>query len=180
MNETMNEAIKVLLRKKIVPAVLSIAMGIALILARRAAVDVIVKIFGGLMIAGGIGFVALSFTGPNKNKYDRSVALSMAAIIIIIGILFILFAEAIVDFFPIMMGIVLILNGLSNLSAAFTNSENRILIGLMSAVVIAFGVLILMRPGVMADALTIYIGVFFILNGIFDLFMLRRIKNTLM
>ena len=176
----MNEAIKVLLRKKIVPAALSIAMGIALILARRSALDVIVKIFGGLMIAGGLGFVALSFTGPNRNSYDRSVAFSMAAIIAIIGLLFILFAEAIVDFFPIMMGIILILNGLSNLSAAFTNSENRILIGLMSIVVIAFGVLILMRPGIMANALTIYIGVFFILNGIFDLFMLYKIKNTLM
>ena len=46
----MNEMAVRLMRGKIVPAVLSIVMGIALILARRAAMEVIVKIFG-IMIA---------------------------------------------------------------------------------------------------------------------------------
>ena len=47
MNGTMNEMIKRLYRTKLVPALLSIGFGIALIIARQSAMEVIVKIAAG-------------------------------------------------------------------------------------------------------------------------------------
>ena len=55
MNETTNELIKRLHRAKLVPAVISIAFGIALIIARQSAMEVIVKIAAAMLIACGVG-----------------------------------------------------------------------------------------------------------------------------
>ena len=171
----MNEAVKQLLRNKLVPAIASVLMGVAVLIARRAALDVMVIIFGGFVIAGALGFIGMYFFGPYR---DLS-ALFGGLLGILVGILIIIYADAVVDFFPTMMGIFLILNGLSNVAGAAANGEDRILIGLMAVLVIAFGVLILMQPGVIAEAITIYIGISLILNGVFDLVMLYRIKDAI-
>ena len=47
----MNEMIKRLHRAKLIPALISIAFGIALILARRSAMTVVVKIAAGMLMA---------------------------------------------------------------------------------------------------------------------------------
>ena len=47
-----------LMKQKLVPAVLSIALGIVIIIARRAALDLLIKIIGGLIIAGGVAYMA--------------------------------------------------------------------------------------------------------------------------
>ena len=46
MNE-MNDKVKELLRTKMIPALLSVVLGIALIIARKAALDVLVQIIDG-------------------------------------------------------------------------------------------------------------------------------------
>ena len=42
-------------------------------------------------------------------------------------------------------------------------------------VTIVLGVLIVMRPGIIADAIMIFIGASFLVNGIFDLLMMKRV-----
>lgn len=171
----MNETLKQLLRSKMVPAFMSIAVGIAVLIARKAALDVMVKIIGGLMIAGAVGFFGMYFFGP----YRDSTGLLGGALSAVIGVLLIIYAPAVVDFFPTLMGIVLILNGLSNLTQAAVGGENRVLIGLLGILIIALGVLILVRPGPMANAIIIYIGISMIVNGLFDLILLYKIKDSI-
>ena len=68
MNETTNELIKRLHRAKLVPAVISIAFGIALIIARQSAMEVIVKIAAAMLIACGVGCVLVYLFGPVKDS----------------------------------------------------------------------------------------------------------------
>ena len=165
----MNEMAVRLMRGKIVPAVLSIVMGIALILARRAAMEVIVRIFGIMIAVGGVGFIALYFFGPAGRDATALIA-GIAALAI--GLLMFFYADVVDDFFLTLLGIMLVLNGM--------NGEERILTGLFGVLVVVLGVLVVIHPGRMADGLMIYAGIFFVVNGVADLFLLYRMKEILL
>ena len=173
----MKDIIRDLTKNKLAPALLSIALGIIIIVARRAALDLLVKIIGGLVITCGVAFAASYLTGHGNAGISPQMVIAPCATAVLIGIVLIIFAENVVDFFPTMMGIFLILNGLSHLTEASVDGENRIIVGAMGIVVIIFGLLIVMRPGFVANALMVFIGAFFIINGLFDLFMVKKING---
>ena len=174
MNE-MNDKVKELLRTKMIPALLSVVLGIALIIARKAALDVLVQIIGWILIVGAVGFVAAYFLGPYKDK----TGLIAAVLAGLAGVLFITQADAIDDFLLILVGVVLILNGLGNVASAFVEGQNRLLVGIIGALIVVLGVLIITHPGSMMNAITVYMGISLILNGILDLFLLYRMKEMI-
>ena len=175
----MNYTIRQLLKNKLVPAILSIVLGVVIILARRAALDLLVKIIGGLVIASGAAFIIIYLLRPDPEAGNLKMILLLAAAAVLVGILLITKAKAVVNFFPTLMGILLILNGLSNLTEASVDEENRPVVITMGVIIILFGILIVARPGLVADTLMILIGSFFVVSGIFDLIMLRRMKERL-
>ena len=162
-----------LLKNKMVTALLSIALGIIIIIARRAALDLLVKIIGGLILTGGLAYLAINIIRPDTTMSLKT-DLIIAALTIATGIILITCAEGVVDFFPTLMGIFLILNGLSHLAVGGADKENRIIDIVLGVIIIVLGVLIVMRPGIIADAIMIVIGVSFLINGLFDLFMMKR------
>ena len=169
--------IRELLRGKLMAALLSIALGIVIIIARRAALDLLVKIMGGLVITVGVAMVAVYLTRPDPSRGNLKMVLMVAGVAALAGLLLITCAETVVDFFPTMMGILLILNGLSHLAAAGVVPENRFVTVASGVIAVAFGVLLVMRPGFIADAMMIYIGAFFILNGLMDLAVVRQLSG---
>ena len=175
----MSEMIKRLYRAKLVPAILSIAFGIALIIARQSAMEVIVKIAAGMLIACGVGCVLVYLLGPVKDSTQFVVG-GFAALI---GFLAWFNAGFVVSLFPIITGIVLLLNGLSNLatlSMPDVNTGNRALIIIFSVLMIAGGIFILFHPAAVEGALMVYIGIGYVINGIFDLILLYQAKTVLM
>ena len=169
----MEYKIRELLKNKAMAAVLSVALGIVIIIARRAALDLLVRIIGGLVITGGIALIAVNLIRPNAGSGNMTTVLVMGGLAILAGIILISCAEGIVDFFPTLMGIFLILNGLSHLAVAGTDPDNRI-VAVIMGVIIILGVLIVMHPGFIANAIMIFIGSAFIVNGLFDLFMIKQ------
>ena len=169
----------ILLRKKIVPAVLSILLGVVIVLARRAALDMLVRIIGWMVVVSAGALVGVYFARQAREPGSLGITLIVAGLTVMVGLGLVFGAEIVVDFFPMMMGIFLILNGMSNLVEAFSDPDNRLAAGLAGVLTILFGLLVVTRPGAVADAVMIYIGVFMILNGIFDLVLLHRMKNKL-
>jgi len=172
----LREKVQEVLKRKIIPAILSIVLGIVIIIARRSALDVLVKIIGGIVIAGGIGFIAVYFA-KERNESPFGMTLAFAAVTILIGIAMIAFAPTIVDIFPTLVGVVLVLNGLSNVAEAMVDGDNRLMTVILGVLIVLFGIFVIARPGVMADAIMLYIGIFLVINGIFDLVILMRIRN---
>ena len=145
----MKENIRTLMKGKLIPAILSIVLGIVLIIARRAALDVLVKIVRILIAVAGLAFIIAYFVrGDSNGKLQLTVG--PAAVAVIFGIVLFFCASAVVDFFPILMGVI----------------------------VVIFGVLIVLRPGFVADAVMVFIGAFFIVNGLFDLFIVKRYNDS--
>ena len=91
-------------------------------------------------------------------------------------------AGFVVGLFPIITGIVLLMNGLSNLATLSAPGfyPNRGLIVFFSVLMIAAGIFILIRPAAFEGALMVIIGVSYLVNGIFDLILLYQAKNMLM
>ena len=56
--------------------------------------------------------------------------------------------------------------------------QDRFLLGLLGVVTIVLGILIVAKPGFVANAIMIWIGAFFIVNGVFDLLMVKRFTVT--
>ena len=92
----------------------------------------------------------------------------------IVGLLMVLFAPSIVSFFPIMMGIILILSGLSTLMQASQGDAYPVYSKFFALVTAALGVLILIRPGQTADIILIIIGGGCVLSGLNDLLLTWR------
>ena len=176
----MENAIKSLHRAKLVPALLSIAFGVALIIARKGAMDVAVKIGAVMLMAAGAGGLAMFLFGPVKEKMN----LVVGGILAVLGILAWACSETLVDLFPVIAGITLILNGMSNLATLSQTPEKEYagtwLIVLFSVIMIAGGVFILWHPAQVEDFLLVYVGISYIVNGLFDLIILYRVKRFLL
>ncbi len=175
----MEYKVKQLLNSKLVPAVLSILLGIIIVIARRSAVDLLVKIIGGLVIAAAIGFIVVYMTRPDKEAGNLKMVLVSAGAAVLIGILIMIFAESIVNIFPILMGVYLILNGLSHLAAGWADPGNRTIAVIMGVLVIALGAMIVLQPGFLVNTIMIFIGAAFIVNGVSDLLMEKKFTGSL-
>ena len=175
----MNYTVKQLLKSKLVPALLSILLGIVIIIARRAALDLLVKIIGGLVIGAGIAFIIVYLTRPDKNAGNLPMVLVLAGLTVLAGILLITFAKNIVDIFPFIMGVFLILNGLSHLTEAYADEDNRILAGIIGILVIALGILIILRPGFLVNLTMVFIGASFVVSGVSDLLLIKRVEGSI-
>lgn len=173
----MENKVKQLQQNKLVPAVLSIILGILIIIFRRSAVDMLVKIMGGVIAAGGVCFFIVYLFRKDRFPGSLPMVLAFSLITVLIGVLLIVFAPDIVDIFPVIMGIILILNGLGHLAEALAAEENRLLIGLLGVIIIALGVLIVLRPGFLVNMIMIFIGVSFVVNGLADLFLMKKVSG---
>ncbi|MBR0266005.1 MAG: hypothetical protein IJQ71_01065 [Clostridia bacterium] len=174
----MNERIRQLHRAKLLPAITSIAFGIALIIARKGAMDVAIKIGAVMLGLCGLGCILMYITG----KVRELPQMCIGCLLLLAGVLCWIYSGVLVDIFPIITGIGLILNGLSNLAATreYSGNGGAGLIVLFSILMIAGGVLIIIYANRMVGPLMIYMGIGYILNGLMDLTLMYRVKDVLM
>ncbi len=172
----MNERIKQLHRAKLVPAITSLLFGIALIIARRGAMDVAIKIGAVMLGLAGVACIMMFLTG----KVRETPQMVIGCLLLLGGVLAWIYSGVLVDIFPILTGIGLILNGLSNLAAVKAENAGAGLVLLFSILMVAGGVMIIVYSRAMEDPLLIWLGVGYILNGLMDLILMYRVKDVLM
>ena len=164
------DMIQKIIRNKTILAALSIVAGIYLILARRSALDMIVRMLGYGLIAAAIGYVLSYFLGTHRDETQ----LGYAVLAGVGGILVITLARSIVNIFPMLMGLLLLLNGLGNLVQSFSNGGTSIADKVLPGLVALGGLLIMIHPGAIVNSVVILAGVALIVNGLADLNMIRR------
>ena len=162
--------IQKIIRNKTILAALSIVAGIYLIIARRSAVDLIVRMLGYGLIAAAIGYVISYFFGPHRDETQ----LGYALLAVVGGILLISLARSIVNIFPILMGLLLMINGIGNLSQSFSDPNAPLAEKILPGLVALAGLLILIHPGAIVNSVVIVAGVTLIVNGLSDLSLIRR------
>ena len=175
----MEYRVKQLLNSKLVPALLSVVLGIVIIIARRAALDVLVPVIGALVIGSGAGFVLLYLTRPNKEAGNLKMVLTLAALAVLTGIVLISFAGHVAEFFPIIVGLALVLNGLSHMAAAWSDPDSRLIVAAAGLAPVVAGIFIILQPGFIASMFMVFVGAAMIVNGLTDLLVVKTVRGAL-
>lgn len=151
-------------------AVLSILVGLFLIIRQGSAIADVVRIIGWLILIAGI----VTFFTWLKDKNTAEITTTI--ICIICGIIFISSPGWLINFFPILVGLLLIINSISNITA-LSKSGQKSNASLISAVLsLILGVLILFHPGALVNVITLLMGITLLINGISDLMLVNSVK----
>jgi uncharacterized membrane protein HdeD (DUF308 family) len=170
----MSKFLKSIIANKLIVALFSIVLGVLLLIMQGGVLATIVKMAALLcIIAGAVGIV---FFLIKKNRSTTSLACSV--IVLAIGILFFVRPDIIVNIFPIILGVYLVVEGLTNVLAALQHKKsNSFLVGLILGVLtLLVGLFLIFRAGTVMNIVAIVAGISLIVNGLTDLFTLRAFK----
>lgn len=160
-----------LLRNKTILAVVSIIFGIYMIIARRGVLDTIVRTAGYVLLGIAAAYVIMYFFGPRRDQ----VQLGYAGAAALGGLLVIWMAPAIINLFPRIAGIFLVLAGVSNLTEASRGESFPAYSKVVPILTIVLGVLIFFHPGSIINAVVVLAGAALIIHGLAELDLIRRI-----
>ena len=163
--------IQKLIRNKTLFAVVSIAMGIYMCFAGRGVLYNIVRIAGYVMLATSVGYVLMYFINSRQDQ----VQLGYAGLAAAAGLLIVWLAPMIVNLFPVLAGLGLIIVGLSNLLHAAGGEGLPAASRVGPILTMVIGALILFHPGAIVNAVVMLAGIALILNGLSELDMIRRV-----
>ncbi len=170
----MNERLSSFLKNRLVAAIAAIVFGLILIFGQAQVLEVLIRFMGYVCIGGAIACALVYFVRANHDPMQVVAAVFLA----FLGLIFILATTAIVDLFPVIMGILLVLGGFSDLANAYALSQ----VGdagwkvtlVMGVLVLVLGILICLHPGFIADMIIAFMGVTLLLSGVFDLYMMAH------
>lgn len=170
------DAVKSFLRNKIILAVLSIVLGVVLIILRGGFIDALVKVIGIVMIVVAVVFLLLFiFSGEGRSPLQ----IVYTVVSLIVGVFFLVKPYVVVNFFPVVFGIILAVSGAANLVEAIRSSASggsKIAAIAVSAVVLLIGVLIAVNYRASVDIYVALIGVAFLVNGILEILAIATAK----
>lgn len=165
-------------------AILYIAFGLVLLIWPKTTGDIICLIFGLiLLVYGAITIISFFVHDSRQGVYRFELVLGIVAAAL--GLLFLLNPSFVLNIFPVILGIYIVVDAILNLKRALDLKQmeyGRWWIALILALVaMALGLLILIRPGFIADFIIMVIGGVLIYNGLADLwgiFMVGRVGKA--
>ncbi len=170
----MSKFLKSIIANKLIVALLSIALGIILLIMQGGALMTAVKVISFLFMIAGIVYIVLYLMKKNRSN----TTLACALIVLLLGLLFFVRPDIIVNILPVILGVYLIVEGLTNVLAALQHKKNRsFLVGLVLGVLtVLVGFFLIFRAGTVMNIVAIVAGISLIVNGLTDLFTLRAFK----
>ena len=162
--------IEKILRNKTVLSAAGVTTGIILMIWQRTALITLVRVTGYILIAAAIVYLVLYFSGKDKSE----IQIGYAAVSGAGGLLMVLLSRTIVNIFPILMGVALIVSGIVSLAQTFRNQDVPSYTKFLSAAAVIMGLLIVVRPAMITNAITFWIGVALTIGGVSGLLSARR------
>lgn len=159
-----------IIRNQLVSAIVSIIFGIVLIAYRGNAVATIIRILGYLLFVGAVVYIIAYFVG--KDGIRNPSQLASGILCALFGIICVATPGWLVSLFPVVLGIVLIISSIFNLSVLLSSPFHTGIGGLslvLSILTLIFGILAIVDPWGTANILILFIGLTYLINGIGDL-----------
>lgn len=157
---------------KIFASVLSIVFGLVLLIWSDAAITIICQVFGAFLVIAGIVMV-VSFL-IDRDGIASVMSVIGGAVAIVLGAYIFAKPAGLAKFFAIILGIIILINGVIDIKEAVTMAQRHypkwylsLIIGIVISIL---GLLAVFRPMGLANVIVSFIGVVLILNGIFDIF----------
>lgn len=154
-------------RRSIMAAVLMIVTGIILILAQGRTLNFLVQIIGIMVLIGGVTGIVSGVMIAFAPEIIGGIAAAC------VGFFFYRFPYILVSFIPIIIGLLMVINGCINFANAF---KGRMAAGynpardmVLSVLAIVLGVLVVIHPFGTANIFVVLMGISLIFNGIVSL-----------
>ncbi len=162
--------IRQLIRNKTVIAVISILTGIYLMIARKSAVYSLIRMIGYALFIAAVAYLILYFVRGDRDKVKLQYACGAA----VLGLVVRLLAPTVVNLLPVLLGIAIIVAGISNLLGARSqNLPKSAWIGPILTIVL--GAVILFHPGSVISTAIFLAGAAMVINGLSELDLIRRV-----
>lgn len=165
-------------------SILYIAFGLVLFLWPEITGSIICLVFGLILLVYG-AITVISFFVHESRQGALRLELLVGIVTVALGILFLVTPSFILNIFPIILGLYIMIDASLNLKRALElrrMAYQRWWIALILALVaMGMGVLILFRPSILGDFIIRIIGGVLVYNGLADLwaiFMLDRVSKT--
>lgn len=158
-----------LIQNKKAMAVASILAGVFLMIARKRTTTFLIRVLGYALLALAVVYFVLYFIGRRKDRIKLGYACGAA----VAGILIRVLAPAVLNFFPMLLGAIIVIIGIGNLTAAKKQTYPKTsMIGPVLTIVL--GAVILVRPGFVLSTVIFLGGAALVLNGLTELDLIRR------
>lgn len=161
-------------------ALLFVALGVLMIVAKADAMEIVVKIIAAFILAAGIVSIFVGF----KQKKEGAMPLSFfnAATNVLIAILLFSFSGFVAGFVSYLIGFVLFGFGLFQIFVLLS-ARSKVKLGIAAYVtpliVTAIGALIFFSPKFLGQSLGIIAGVALIIYGLSDLFSAFKVRSAM-
>ena len=150
--------------------VVELVIGVFLIIYRDMTTNVLFIVIGALMVCYGV-FDLIAFVTNNRN-YSFRRGLTIGVLITIIGVAFIVQAEALKNLLAIIIGALILIESIVNCRRSFIlknlGSEKWYILLISSLVVLVFGILICIYPNMFGEIISLIMGIGVIFEALLD------------
>ena len=159
-----------IIKNKTIYAVASIVIGVVMIVKGGRIAGDLIRVVGWLMIGMGAAYAASYFFGEDRDEVQLGYAILAAAG----GLTVVLLANTIVNLFPILAGILLIVNGVVNITKISGETDATASSKGTAIAVIILGVLVIFFGKALISAAVVIMGICLVLNGLAELNVIHR------
>lgn len=163
-------------RNKLIVAIVSLVFGLVLIIWQTGAVAGIIRVLGILVLVASVCTFVSYFAGRDKRNPPT---LATAILELLVALLLVFAPGWLIALFPVLMGLVLVVSSIFNISALVSAPVKTGMFPLgmvVSVITLVLGLVAIAQPMAMADVLTVIIGIAFLVNGITDLLAVSAMK----
>lgn len=164
--------------------IVELVLGVFLIIYRDMTTNILFIVIGSLMVAYGL-FDLIAFV-TNNRPYSFRRGLTTGVLITIIGVAFIVQAEALQNLLSIIIGALILMESIINCRRAFImknlGSQNWFIVFIASLAIVALSIFICIYPNIFGEIISVIIGITVILVAIIDfvaIFRMSSMRNKL-
>ena len=170
----MKETLKRVKADVTLSAILCVTLGVVLIFWSEETINVICKAIAiGLMIIG-----VVNLTGFFVSRFKQTFTGILGAIVLLIGFWIFLRPDAVVSLVPIVIGVILVVHGIKDISLAVEIKRNKYKkwwsVLIMAVISLALGVLCIVYAFGLVKMAMIGVGIALIYDGLSDLWIVSR------
>ena len=176
----MGNLLKKLKTNMVISALLCILLGLVLAIWPGMSMHIVCVAVGSVLIVGGLLRLLESFIARDGSMYTQ-MNMIVGVVFTVVGIWIVIKPEKVLAIIPIIMGIVIVVHGFSNLQQAITLCREKydkwwvaLILGLVT---VGFGAFLVFRPFVALDTAVTLLGIFLVYDGVSDLWIVSRISR---
>ena len=169
-------------KSKIIAGIASAVLGLVLLFWPGITMEIICQIVGAFLCITGVLTAAVYFSQPKENPF-RAASLVAGIPLALVGLFIFLRPAFLIEFIPIVVGVIVLLDGIANLMEALSvmkQGYSKWWVSLIFAVItIILGLVLITKPFGIASFIMRMLGAVTLYNGLSDIYIASRIKTTI-